>query len=129
GMTLAQLGAEVVRIDPPGGGLDYGRWPLTAEGASLYWAGLNKGKRSVTVDMRTDRGREIVRGLVTASGDGAGILVTNLSPRWLDYEQLRAERPDVIMVVLRGSPDGSIAVDYTVNAAAGYPSVTGAADD
>ncbi|MYA86094.1 MAG: 2-methylfumaryl-CoA isomerase, partial [Acidimicrobiaceae bacterium] len=45
GMALAQLGAEVVRFDRIGGGIDHGRWPLTAEGRSLYWAGLNKGKK------------------------------------------------------------------------------------
>ena len=44
GMTLAQMGAEVIRFDPLGGGLDYRRWPVTANGESIYWAGLNKGK-------------------------------------------------------------------------------------
>ena len=58
GMTLAQLGADVIRFDQIGGGLDYQRWPLTASGASLYWAGLNKGKRSIAVDLRSPRGRE-----------------------------------------------------------------------
>ena len=41
GMTLAQLGADVIRFDPIGGGLDYRRWPVTQEGASLFWAGMN----------------------------------------------------------------------------------------
>ena len=45
GLHLAQLGAEVIRIDPIGGGPDYHRWPITPEGASLYWEGLNKGKK------------------------------------------------------------------------------------
>jgi len=53
GMTLAQLGADVIRFDQIGGGLDYRRWPLTTAGDSLYWAGLNKGKRSITVDLRS----------------------------------------------------------------------------
>ena len=44
GLTLAQMGAEVIRIDPIGGGLDYNRWPVTDDGKSLYWAGLNKGQ-------------------------------------------------------------------------------------
>lgn len=48
GMTLAQLGAEVIRVDPIGGAADYRRWPLAEGGASIYWTGLNKGKRSVT---------------------------------------------------------------------------------
>jgi 2-methylfumaryl-CoA isomerase len=45
GMTLAQLGADVIRFDPIGGGLDYRRWPITDNGTSLFWAGMNKGKR------------------------------------------------------------------------------------
>ena len=129
GMTLAQLGAEVIRVDPPGGGLDYHRRPITDSGAGLYWAGLNKGKRSVTIDLRSKEGRSLVRDLITAPGEDGGILITNLSPRWISYDDIRRERPDLIMVVLKGNPDGSIAVDYTVNAAAGYPAITGVGDD
>ena len=129
GMTLAQLGAEVIRVDPIGGGLDYRRRPVTASGASLYWAGLNKGKRSVTLDLRSEEGRSLVRDLITAPGADAGVVITNLSPRWLSYENLRRRRPDLIMVALKGNPDGSIAVDYTVNAAAGYPMITGVGGD
>ena len=129
GMTLAQLGAEVIRVDPPGGGLDYRRWPVTPSGVSLYWAGLNKGKRSVTLDLRGEEGRHLVRSLITAPGDDAGVFITNLSPSWLSYEALRRRRPDLIMVVLKGNPDGSIAVDYTVNAAAGFPQITGVDGD
>jgi 2-methylfumaryl-CoA isomerase len=47
GMTLAQMGADVIRFDPIGGGLDHKRWPVTAQGDSLFWAGMNKGKRSI----------------------------------------------------------------------------------
>ena len=54
GMTLAQLGAEVIRFDAIGGGLDYQRWPVTEEGVSLVWAGLNKGKKSIQVDLRSE---------------------------------------------------------------------------
>jgi 2-methylfumaryl-CoA isomerase len=125
GQTLASLGADVIRVDPPGGGLDYGRWPVNADGRSIYWAGLNAGKRSVNLDLRSEEGKTTLEELITAPGDDAGIFITNLSPRWLSYERLARTRPDLIMVVLRGNPDGSVAVDYTVNAAVGYPEITG----
>jgi 2-methylfumaryl-CoA isomerase len=130
GMTLAQLGAEVIRIDPIGGGADIRRAPLAAGGTSLYWAGLNKGKRSVTLDLKSTEGRELAKALATKAGVGAGILVTNLPPvEWLDYETLRARRDDLIMLILSGHADGSTAVDYTVNAAVGLPQLTGGEEE
>ena len=54
-LTLAQLGADVIRFDPIGGGLDYTRWPITDDGRSLFWAGFNKAKRSLAVDLRSPR--------------------------------------------------------------------------
>ncbi|MBO0686485.1 MAG: CoA transferase, partial [Candidatus Dormibacteraeota bacterium] len=121
GATLASLGAEVVRIDPPGGGIDAQRWPLH-QGQSLYWAGLNQGKRSVNVDTRSEKGQALAARLAAE----AGVVLTNLSATgWSSYERLRSLRPDLIMAVLTGNPDGSTAVDYTVNAAVGFPFVTG----
>src|SRR5207237_4433174 len=67
GATLAALGADVVRIDPLGGGIDIGRWPLH-EGRSLYWAGLNRGKRSVALDLRSEKGQEAVARLAASFG-------------------------------------------------------------
>ncbi|MEM9075065.1 MAG: CoA transferase, partial [Myxococcota bacterium] len=125
GMTLAQMGADVIRFDPLGGGLDYHRWPVTDENDSLFWAGLNKGKRSITVDMRSERGRKLLIDLVCAPGEEGGLFVTNFPARgWLDYQRLREKRPDLIMINLVGARDGSTAVDYTVNPAVGFPSVT-----
>ena len=126
GMTLAQLGADVIRFDPIGGGLDARRWPLTREGRSLYWAGLNKGKRSIAVDLRRPEGRELVAALVTAPGEDAGIFLTNLPLRGaLAYERLRAVREDVIVLAIKGHHDGGTALDYTVNCAVGIPFATG----
>jgi 2-methylfumaryl-CoA isomerase len=126
GMTLAQMGADVIRIDPIGGGIDFARWPVTGDGASLYWAGLNKAKRSLALALDKPEGREIARALVTAPGPGSGILLTNLPPlRGLDFASLKAARGDLIMLRLVGNRDGSAAVDYTVNAASGFPLVTG----
>jgi 2-methylfumaryl-CoA isomerase len=126
GMTLAQLGAEVIRIDQIGGGLDYRRWPVTAEGESLFWAGLNKGKLSIELQLRSDRGRELATALITAPGPDAGLFLTNFPARgWLSYDSLRERREDLIMVSLAGNPDGSSEVDYTVNPATGFPWATG----
>jgi 2-methylfumaryl-CoA isomerase len=126
GMTLAQLGADVIRFDQIGGGLDFARWPLAANGDSLFWAGLNKGKRSIQLDLHSERGRELVAALIAAPGDDAGLFLTNFPARgWLAYDELRARRSDLIMVALTGNPDGSSEVDYTVNPATGFPSATG----
>jgi len=128
GACLASLGADVIRIDPPGGGIDIDRWPVH-RGRSLYWAGLNQGKRSVTLDLRSEHGREQATRLITAPGDGGGIFLTNLAATgWTSYETLSRRRPDLIMVVISGSRDGGTAVDYTVNAGIGFPFVTGPAD-
>lgn len=126
GLTLAQLGADVIRFDQIGGGPDFTRWPVAADGQSLFWAGLNKNKRSVQVDLASPRGREIVQQLIAAPGEGGGIFLTNFPARgWLGYEQLAAARPDLIMVVVTGNRDGSSELDYTVNAAVGWPEATG----
>lgn len=125
GMTLAQLGAEVVRIDPVGGAADYHRWPVTDGGYSIYWTGLNKGKRSMAVDMRSPEGQQLVARLIAA----AGVLITNVAGReWHSYETLSAIRPDLIHLEVVGRADGTTGVDYTVNAATGFPLVTGPAD-
>ena len=130
GMTMAQLGAEVIRIDPLKGGIDHNRWPVTANGASLYWAGLNKAKRSVALALDKPEGRELAKAIATAPGPGAGIVLTNLPPLpGLDYASLKTARTDMIMLRLIGNRDGSAAVDYTVNAASGFPLVTGPQDE
>jgi 2-methylfumaryl-CoA isomerase len=129
GMTLAQLGADVIRFDDPRGGLDHKRWPLNGDGDSLFWSGLNKGKRSLTVDLRSDEGRETLTRLITAPGPGNGIFLTNFPARgWMSYEKLAERRPDLIMVVMTGNHDGSSEVDYTVNPSVGFPEAMGPRD-
>ena len=126
GMTLAQMGADVIRFDRLEGGLDAGRWPLAPSGQSLFWAGLNKGKRSIAVDMRHPEGRELITRTITAPGDDAGVFLTNLRVRgWMDYETLSQHREDLIMVSLLGDRHGRPQVDYTVNPALGIPDITG----
>ncbi len=126
GMTLAQLGADVIRFDQTGGGLDYHRWPLAADGQSLFWAGLNKGKRSIQIDLSSPEGRELADALITAQGENGGLFLTNFPARgWLGYETLAKRRADLVMVALTGNPDGTSEVDYTVNPATGFPWATG----
>ncbi|HET8992327.1 CoA transferase [Rhodococcus sp. SJ-2] len=124
GRMLAELGADVVRVDPVGGAVDGGRWPLTENGASLYWTGLNQAKRSVAVDLRSDEDRARVVELIA----DAGIVLENAAHApWLAHDVLLAHRPDLIHVHIAGNADGTPAVDYTVNAAAGLPLMTGPA--
>jgi len=127
GMTLAQLGADVIRFDPIGGGLDARRWPVTRDGRhSLFWNGLNRGKRSIAVDFRTPEGQALLTRLITAPGGGAGIFSTNFPARgWLAYDALAGHRPDLVMVHLTGRRDGGSEVDYTVNPQLGFPWLTG----
>jgi 2-methylfumaryl-CoA isomerase len=126
GLTLAQLGADVIRFDTIGGGLDYQRWPVTDEGVSLYWAGLNKGKRSIAIDLSRAEGRELATALITAPGDDAGVFLSNFPAQgWLADDRLRAQRADLVYLNIIGNPDGSTAVDYTVNASSGIASATG----
>ena len=73
GMTLAQLGANVIRFDPIGGGMDFKRWPLDKKGNSLYWSGLNKGKKSITINIRKEEGRDLIKSLICAPGPENGI--------------------------------------------------------
>lgn len=72
GLTLAQFGADMIRVDLIGGGIDYGRLPRMPQpegkGRSLYWTGLNKGKRAIAIDIRRPEDRELMRALVTAPG-------------------------------------------------------------
>lgn len=126
GLTLAQLGAEVIRVEPFGGGPDRSRWPLAPTGESLYWTGLNRGKRAVEVDLSRSEGRRLVADLVVEGGPGGGILISN-TERWPDlgFEALRERREDVVHVQLTGLRDGGTAVDYTVQAGTGFPLITG----
>ncbi len=129
GLTLAQHGADVIRVDMIGGGIDYARMPRMphpqGRGRSLYWTALNKGKRSVAIDLRKPEGRELVQALAAAPGPEAGVLLTNIGTPWLSHGLLAQQRPDLISCTIQGNGDGSTAVDYTVNTSTGYPLVTG----
>ncbi|HEU0220803.1 MAG TPA: CoA transferase [Paracoccaceae bacterium] len=128
-LHLSQMGAKVIRCDTIGGGPDYRRWPLDAQGHSLYWEGLNKGKRSIAIDLSRPEGRELAVALVTAPGEGRGLFVTNFPlESFLSHDRLAARRPDLITVRILGWPSGRNGVDYTINAAVGVPFMTGPED-
>jgi len=130
GLYLAQMGAEVIRFDSIGGGPDFRRWPLAENGSSLYWEGLNKGKKSIALNLSAPEGREIAQRLATAPGKDAGLFVTNFPvDGFLSYEALKKRREDLVCVRVMGWADGSQGMDYTINAALGLPQMTGPADD
>ena len=129
GMTLAQLGADVIRFDPIGGGLDYRRWPVTDAGDSLFWAGMNKGKRSIQVDIRKPEGKELLTALISRKGENNGIFLTNFPERgWLSYDELKKQRSDLVYINIQGDRRGGSALDYTVNCAVGFASANGGVD-
>ncbi len=123
GLYLAQMGAEVVRVDQIGGGPDFRRWPVTQANDSLYWENLNRAKKSVALDLGSGEGRELLAELVRATGQ----FVTNFPAEgFLSHAKLAEGRTDLVTVRVMGWADGSPALDYTVNNAVGYPMMTGA---
>ena len=125
GLYLAQLGAEVIRVDHTAGGLDYDRALLTTEGRSLAWENLNRAKKSVAIDLTSKEGRAMLVELVRQTG----VLITNLPvDSFLSHAAIAAECPELVSVRIMGWHDGRQAMDFTVNAASGYPLMTGPAD-
>lgn len=122
GLYLAQMGADVIRVDQIGGGLDFNRWPKTDDGHSLYWENLNRSKKSLALNLVSPEGRELLQELVRSTGH----CLTNFPARgFMAHESLSTGRPDLITVRIMGTPDGGSALDYTVNNAVGYPDITG----
>jgi 2-methylfumaryl-CoA isomerase len=122
GLYLAQMGAEVIRVDQIGGGPDFHRWPKAANGASLYWENLNRAKKSVALDLGRPEGRELLQALIVSTGQ----FITNFPVNgFLAHQVLAERRPDLITVRVMGMADGGPALDYTVNAAVGFPGLTG----
>jgi 2-methylfumaryl-CoA isomerase len=125
GLYCAQMGAEVIRVDQIGGGLDYDRYMQTAEGRSLAWENLNRAKKSVALDLKSAEGRELAVELARATGQ----LITNLPEKsFLSHAAVSEGRSDMISVRIMGWHDGRQAMDFTVNAASGYPLMTGPED-
>ncbi len=103
-MLLADLGAEVIKVERPGVGDDTRSWgPPFAAGMSTYFAAVNRGKRSVAIDLGDDRGRELAIGLAAS----ADVLIENFRPGvsarlGLDYESLAAANPRLVYGSING---------------------------
>ena len=132
-MTLGDLGADVIKIEAPGRGDDTRGYPPFWNGMSCYFLSANRNKRSITVNLQSSEGQEIVRRLVRESD----VLIENFRPgatdRWrLGYDDLRALNPRLIYCAIsavgRDGPDRDRAgVDLLMQAYGGLMSITGEA--
>ncbi|WP_397475826.1 CaiB/BaiF CoA transferase family protein [Pusillimonas sp.] len=100
---LAQFGAEVIKIEPPGTGDPLRKWRKLHEGTSLWWYTQSRNKKSLTLDLKSEEGQEIVRKLVA----DADIVIENFRPgtleKWgIGWEQLSEVNPKLIMVRISG---------------------------
>ena len=103
GKTLADFGAEVIKVEPPGTGDPLRGWRMLHEGTSVWWQVQSRNKRSVVLDLRTDEGRADVRRLAAE----ADVLIENFKPgtmeKWgLGYEVLAADNPGLVMLRISG---------------------------
>jgi len=131
---LADMGADVIKVERPDGG-DFARgYDRVLNGLSAHFAWLNRGKRSITLDVRTERDREVFARLLERSD----VFIHNLAPGaverlGLGYDQLAVKLPRLIWCGISGyGPDGPYrdkkAYDLLVQAESGVVSVTGSAD-
>jgi formyl-CoA transferase len=107
GKFFAEFGAEVIKIEPPDGGDPLRQWRKLHNGTSLWWYVQGRNKKSVTANLRTPEGQEIVRKLAR----GSDILIENFRPgtleKWgLGYESLAADNPGLVMLRLSGFGQG-----------------------
>ena len=135
GQLLADYGAEVIKIEPPRTGDPMRHWGITKDGESLWWPAIARNKKSVTVDLRGDRGQRLVRELVA----NCDVVLENFRPgtmaKWgLDYESLRAVNPGVVVVHVSGfgqtGPNaGHAGFGSVAEAVGGIRYTTGSPDD
>lgn len=129
-MLLADLGADVVKVERPGQGDDTRTWgPPYAGGEAAYFLAVNRGKRSVAVDLARPEGQEVVRRLARS----ADVVVENFRPGGAErlgvgYAQLAQERPELVYCSITGFGDARPGYDFVVQAESGLMAVTGEAD-
>ncbi|MDY0744007.1 CoA transferase [Paucibacter sp. R3-3] len=103
GKTLAEFGAEVIKIEAPGAGDPLRNWRLIQDGTSVWWQVQSRNKRSIALDLRHPEGQDIARKLIQE----ADVLIENFRPGTLegwgmDYETLSALNPGLIMLRISG---------------------------
>jgi formyl-CoA transferase len=103
GKTLADFGADVIKIEPPGSGDPLRNWRMIKDGTSVWWQVQSRNKKSVAIDLRNDEGQQLARQLIGS----ADVLIENFRPgtleSWgMDYESLSAENPGLIMLRISG---------------------------
>jgi len=134
-MLLADLGADVIKVERPGVGDETRTWgPPFAGGESAYYLSVNRGKRSVAIDLATPVGVEIVRQLAATSDVVVENFRSGTAERLgIGHEQLRAQRPELIYGSITGfgsrrEPAGRAGYDLIVQAESGLMAITGEAD-
>jgi crotonobetainyl-CoA:carnitine CoA-transferase CaiB-like acyl-CoA transferase len=133
-MTLADLGADVVKIEHPVSGDETRSWgPPYVGGESAYFLSVNRGKRSVALDLKDEEGRDLALELCAH----ADVVIENFRPGAaarlrLDYDAVRARRPDVVYCTISGfgrrRPSDRPAYDFIIQAESGLMSITGEPD-
>ncbi len=131
---LSDFGADVVKVETRGSGDSSRQWPPFDGDRSLYFASVNRGKRSIAIDMRSDRGRKLLRSLAL----DADVLVENFRPgvladMGLDPDSLEQENPGLVVMSISGfgpvGPDQfAPGLDQVAQGMSGLMSVTGAGE-
>ena len=103
GSLLAYFGAEVIKVEPPGSGDPLRNWREVKDGTSLWWRSLGRNKKCITLDLKTDKGRELVAQLI----DGADVLIENFRPgvmeKWgLGPERFKQSNPGLVYTRISG---------------------------
>jgi len=131
-MLAAEMGADVVKVEPPGGD-EMRQWPPFADGESVYFASCNRGKRSIVIDLKTDDGRARLEHLMA----GADVFVENYRPGTLEklglgWDAVHARHPRLVWVSVSGygrsgPRAGAPAYDSMIQAYTGIMGITGEA--
>ena len=101
--TLADFGADVIKIEPPGAGDPLRNWRMIKDGTSVWWQVQSRNKKSIALDLRSQEGQEVARELIK----GADVLIENFRPGTLegwgmDYETLSQSNPGLVMLRISG---------------------------